>query len=92
MQGYPSGTSWTFPKGKLEEGETDKDAAVREVFEETGFDIRVLIQKSSFLDAVIHDSNARMYIIPGVPDNTHFEAKTRKEIKVYMRHTTQTIT
>jgi 8-oxo-dGTP pyrophosphatase MutT (NUDIX family) len=27
---------WTFPKGKLEEGETDEEAAVREVEEETG--------------------------------------------------------
>ena len=27
---------WTFPKGKVEEGETDEQAAVREVEEETG--------------------------------------------------------
>jgi 8-oxo-dGTP pyrophosphatase MutT (NUDIX family) len=27
---------WSFPKGKLEEGETDEEAAVREVEEETG--------------------------------------------------------
>jgi 8-oxo-dGTP diphosphatase len=27
---------WTIPKGHLEEGETDAQAAVREVFEETG--------------------------------------------------------
>jgi 8-oxo-dGTP diphosphatase len=28
---------WTFPKGKNERGETDEDAALREVEEETGF-------------------------------------------------------
>jgi diadenosine hexaphosphate hydrolase (ATP-forming) len=28
---------WTFPKGHLEKGETDKDAAIREVLEETGW-------------------------------------------------------
>ena len=82
MQGYPSCNSWGFPKGKLEEGEADDDAAVREVYEETGFDIRRLIQKEDFLEAIINDSNARMYIIPGVPDNTEFKPKTRNEIRV----------
>jgi 8-oxo-dGTP pyrophosphatase MutT (NUDIX family) len=28
---------WSFPKGHLERGETPKDAAVREVYEETGW-------------------------------------------------------
>jgi len=28
---------WTFPKGHLEDGETSKEAALREVEEETGF-------------------------------------------------------
>lgn len=32
----PAYDDWTFPKGKLEPGETEEDAAVREVEEETG--------------------------------------------------------
>lgn len=28
--------SWTFPKGLIEKGETPKDAAVREIYEEVG--------------------------------------------------------
>jgi 8-oxo-dGTP diphosphatase len=28
---------WTFPKGKIEKGETLKETALREVFEETGY-------------------------------------------------------
>lgn len=82
MQGYPSGTSWGFPKGKLEEGEADIDAAVREVYEEIGFDIRQLIVESQYLDASVKDSHARMYIIPGVPEGTEFQPKTRNEIRV----------
>ena len=82
VQGYPSGTSWGFPKGKLEEGETDIDAAVREVYEEIGFDIRHLIEENQYLDASVKDSVARMYIIPGVAENTVFEPKTRNEIRV----------
>lgn len=33
---------WSFPKGKLEPGETWRQAAVREVREETGCDVRVM--------------------------------------------------
>ena len=31
VQGYPASTSWGFPKGKLERGESDMDCAIREV-------------------------------------------------------------
>jgi 8-oxo-dGTP diphosphatase len=34
----PRYDDWTFPKGKLEPGEVARDAARREVLEETGFD------------------------------------------------------
>jgi 8-oxo-dGTP diphosphatase len=33
---------WTFPKGKLDEGETFEEAALREVFEETGMWCQVI--------------------------------------------------
>ncbi len=32
----PAYDDWSFPKGKLEAGESDEDAAIREVEEETG--------------------------------------------------------
>ena len=82
VQGYPASTTWGFPKGKLEEGENDIDAAVREMFEETGYDSRGIIREDWFLEAQVNGSEAKMYVIPGVPDNTHFEPKTRKEIRV----------
>jgi 8-oxo-dGTP pyrophosphatase MutT (NUDIX family) len=37
----PKYDDWTFPKGKLEAGETHLDAALREVTEETGLRCRV---------------------------------------------------
>ena len=36
------GDEWVFPKGHLEAGETPEQAAVREVREETGLDIRII--------------------------------------------------
>jgi 8-oxo-dGTP pyrophosphatase MutT (NUDIX family) len=32
---------WTFPKGKLERGESDEEGALREVLEETGYHGRI---------------------------------------------------
>jgi broad specificity phosphatase PhoE/8-oxo-dGTP pyrophosphatase MutT (NUDIX family) len=37
----PAYDDWTFPKGKLEEGETEAEAALREVEEETGLRCRL---------------------------------------------------
>ena len=34
----PKYDDWTFPKGKVEPGEADEEAATREVREETGFE------------------------------------------------------
>jgi mutator protein MutT len=37
----PKYDDWTFPKGKLEPGETEEEAAVREVREETGLEVEL---------------------------------------------------
>lgn len=37
----PAYDDWSFPKGKCEEGESEEDAAVREVEEETGLHCRL---------------------------------------------------
>jgi 8-oxo-dGTP diphosphatase len=38
----PKYGDWSFPKGKLQEGETPRRAAVREVREETGLECRII--------------------------------------------------
>jgi 8-oxo-dGTP pyrophosphatase MutT (NUDIX family) len=38
-----NGNSWSLPKGHLEPGEDDEEAAIREIFEESGIqDVRIL--------------------------------------------------
>ena len=38
----PRYDDWSFPKGKLEDGETVEEAALREVREETGLECRII--------------------------------------------------
>ncbi|XP_063066462.1 m7GpppN-mRNA hydrolase isoform X4 [Engraulis encrasicolus] len=81
VQGYLAKSGWGFPKGKVNEDEIPHDCAVREVLEETGFDIRDRICKDTYIEQKIMDQLARLYIIPGVPKDTKFNPKTRKEIR-----------
>lgn len=53
----PKYMDWSWPKGKLEEGERWKDAAVREVEEETGHRARRLRELS---DALYTDRKGRL--------------------------------
>ena len=53
-----------------------------QVLEETGLDVADLISKSDFIENQLNDQLTRLYIIPGVTLDTHFQPQTRKEIKV----------
>ncbi|KAJ0056880.1 hypothetical protein NL108_000674 [Boleophthalmus pectinirostris] len=81
VQGYLAKSGWGFPKGKVNEEEAPHDCAVREVMEETGFDIKNRICKDMYIEQKITDQLVRLYIIPGVSKDTKFNPKTRKEIR-----------
>uniref|UniRef100_A0A3Q3AWW4 m7GpppN-mRNA hydrolase n=1 Tax=Kryptolebias marmoratus TaxID=37003 RepID=A0A3Q3AWW4_KRYMA len=81
VQGYLAKSGWGFPKGKVNEDEAPHDCAVREVLEETGFDIKNRICKDTYIEQKITDQLVRLYIIPGVSKDTKFNPKTRKEIR-----------
>lgn len=81
VQSYWAKSSWGFPKGKVNEDEDPSHCAVREVLEETGFDISNLIDKNEYIESVINDQLVRLYIISGVQKDTKFQPLTRKEIK-----------
>src|SRR3984885_4040809 len=50
---------WVLPKGKLDDGETPRDAAEREVLEETGHDVSV----HEFLGTLAYDLGGRSKIV-----------------------------
>ncbi|KAI1433943.1 hypothetical protein GGR50DRAFT_665283 [Xylaria sp. CBS 124048] len=85
VRGYKKGAGWSFPRGKINKDEDDVDCAVREVYEETGYDLRSagLIERNApvhHLDVTMHDQQVRLYVFRGVSEETVFETRTRKEI------------
>lgn len=94
VKGWYSRSSWGFPKGKIGKDEDPSDCAVREVFEETGFDISSRLSSNNFIDAhsttgnnsTTSQQSTRLFIIPGVPESTVFNPQTRKEISKIQWH------
>jgi 8-oxo-dGTP diphosphatase len=50
---------WVLPKGKLDDGETPRDAAEREVLEETGHDVSV----HEFLGTLVYECGGRSKVV-----------------------------
>ncbi|KAJ9152164.1 Mrna decapping complex subunit 2 [Coniochaeta hoffmannii] len=85
VKGWKKGASWSFPRGKINKDEDDLDCAIREVDEETGFDIKVagLVPKHDevkYIEFTMHGQQIRLYVFRDVPMDTVFAPKTRKEI------------
>lgn len=59
----PRYRDWTFPKGKVEEGESDEQAAVREVQEETGLrcDLGLELPSTKYTDLKLRDKTVRYW-------------------------------
>lgn len=73
-------TSWGFPRGKRNEGEQAMECAIRETYEETGFDATGLVRADSFLSHGA-DQKSRIYIAVGVPEDAAFSPQTRNEVR-----------
>ena len=91
VKGWHSRSSWGFPKGKIGKDEDPSDCAVREVYEETGFDISSRLTSNNYIDGNNGNSttiqqSTRLFIIPGVPETTEFAPQTRKEISKIQWH------
>lgn len=82
VKGWKSGSSWSFPRGKIDKNEDDLDCAVREVLEETGYNLAGMVHEGDHVEINMREQNMRLYIATGVPEETVFQPKTRKEISV----------
>jgi mRNA-decapping enzyme subunit 2 len=56
--------------------------AIREVLEETGFDITSRMQQHYAVRLTIKEQMITLYVVPNVPEDYPFETRTRKEISV----------
>ncbi|KAL9082794.1 MAG: hypothetical protein Q9159_006170 [Coniocarpon cinnabarinum] len=85
VKGWKKGASWSFPRGKINKDEKDLDCAVREVYEETGYDLVTagLVPNGESMKSVevtMREQHMKLYIFRNVPLGTAFQARTRKEI------------
>jgi mRNA-decapping enzyme subunit 2 len=86
VKGWKAGASWSFPRGKKNKGEEDHCCASREVQEETGYDIHPKLKLEDHLEVVMGQQRMRLYIIPGVKDDTMFAPQTKKEVSEIAWH------
>lgn len=85
VKGWKKNANWSFPRGKILKDEDDLDCAIREVYEETGYDIKAagLIrpdEKPFAIHMDMREQNMMLYAFRGVPRDTSFVPRTRKEI------------
>ena len=81
-----NGKSWTFPRGKINENESEFTCAVREVLEETGFDATPHCREEDNLLAFNEGKQMKLYVACNVPESTAFVIQTRKEISEVAFH------
>ncbi|TVY50880.1 mRNA decapping complex subunit 2 [Lachnellula cervina] len=85
VKGWKKGASWSFPRGKIAKDEDDLTCAIREVYEETGFDLDAagLVPPNRDVKSIqvnMREQQMRLFVFRDVPMETHFEPRTRKEI------------
>ncbi|TBU35269.1 DCP2-domain-containing protein [Dichomitus squalens] len=80
VKGWKSSAGWGFPKGKINEQEPKHRCAIREVLEETGYDLEEQLDPDNVLQMSIKEQSISLYIVPGVPEDYPFKTRTRKEI------------
>jgi 8-oxo-dGTP pyrophosphatase MutT (NUDIX family) len=74
-------TYYSFPKGKVDFGETEEQCAIRETFEETGYDISPFMQKDLYLEFKTKTKYMKFFIIFNVPTYYNFKPTSQHEIE-----------
>lgn len=88
VKGWSNKSSWSFPRGKINKDEPQLQCAIREVFEETGFDISQHgANDKDFVEMVMGEQKIKLFIVSGISEDTVFVPQTRKEISATEWHT-----
>lgn len=87
LQSYCAKGLWGFPKGKLDGSESSQECAIREVYEETGYDTSKSLDPDWYIEGEWSNASGSgktgMYIIPNVSMKTNFAPMTKNEIEEY---------
>ncbi|KAF7459091.1 putative mRNA-decapping enzyme 2 [Cryptosporidium felis] len=75
-----NGNRFMFPRGKMDEMEEDSLCAIREAYEELGIDVTKHLNDSIYIEKQVEEQTIKLFIIPGIDENTPLEPKKRKEI------------
>ncbi|KDR84980.1 hypothetical protein GALMADRAFT_233506 [Galerina marginata CBS 339.88] len=80
VKGWKASAGWGFPRGKINETEPPPTCAIREVLEETGYNLADQLNPKDVLAISIKEQKISLFVVPGVPEDFPFKTKTRKEI------------
>ncbi|KDQ12909.1 hypothetical protein BOTBODRAFT_112139 [Botryobasidium botryosum FD-172 SS1] len=80
VKGWKASSGWGFPKGKINQDEPESKCAIREVLEETGYDITDLMDEDLVIQLTVREQHITLYVVPNVPEDYEFQTRTRKEI------------
>ncbi|KAG6890414.1 hypothetical protein C0995_008768 [Termitomyces sp. Mi166 len=80
VKGWKASSGWGFPKGKINQVEPPANCAIREVLEETGYNLAGQLNPDHVIEMSIREQKISLFIVPGVPEDYPFKTKTRKEI------------
>ncbi len=75
---------WGFPKGHMEEGESEIQTALREVKEEVGLDVKIDVNKKYTLNYIINneiDKTSIFYIATPINENIVMQENEIENIK-----------
>jgi len=72
--------TWSYPKGKIGKSETPLQAAIRECWEETGYDITQDIDPNNVIIKKYNKKMVYLYVIKNIPYNYPFKPQSSNEI------------
>jgi len=76
-----NGEIYDFPKGKQEVNDNEEECAIREVKEETDYDIWELVKRNEYIKVTTKEGmRIKLFVIRGVDEEFKFQANTINEI------------